>query len=303
MKGGSRRSGAGRPSGGGIRRAFAFLVLGGLLGGAAVYVFGPRLSQPAGDRRDEESPKTTPTKVVPTPVAGTSNHPDTPTDFEPAGGGRGVIALVLDDLGNGEPAIVRAGQLPGPIALAVFPDAPASGSAASLARRKGWDLLVHLPLRAESGVSRPDAISSADTDQEIAEATARAIERLPGAIGVNNHQGSAAMADRRVVRALLQTVRDRHLFFLDSRTTPARVAEEEARSLGAPVLMRDIFLDAEGEVGMAAAWEKAQKLALRKGSAIVIAHPHPETLEFLARELPRLDGRGLRLVKVSELVD
>lgn len=277
-----------------MRRSLAFLLVGGLLGGAAVYVLGPRIGGPSGDRRQEESPGTTPTKAVPA---------DTPADFEPAGGGRGVIALVLDDLGNGEPAIVRAGQLPGPIALAVLPDAPASGSAAALARRKGWDLLVHLPLRAESGASRPDAISSADTEQEIVEAIGRAIERLPGAIGVNNHQGSAAMADRRVVRTLLQTVRDRHLFFLDSRTTPARVAEEEARSLGAPLLVRDLFLDADGEAGMAAAWERARKLALRKGSAIVIAHPHTETLDFLARELPRLETQGLRLVKISELVD
>jgi uncharacterized protein len=288
--------------GGEIRRALAFLLVGGILGAVAVYVLGPRIGGPGGDQ-PAEFPGTTPAKIIPTPTAGVPNGQGAPADFEPAGGGRGVIALVLDDLGNGEPAIARVGQLPGPIALAVLPDAPASGSAAALARQKGWDLLVHLPLRAESGTSRPDAISSADTEQEIVEAIGRAIERLPGAIGVNNHQGSAAMADRRVVRTLLQTVRDRHLFFLDSRTTPARIAEEEARSLGAPLLVRDLFLDADGEAGMAAAWERARKLALRKGSAIVIAHPHTETLDFLARELPRLETQGLRLVKISELVD
>jgi polysaccharide deacetylase 2 family uncharacterized protein YibQ len=214
-----------------------------------------------------------------------------------------VIALVLDDLGNAETATARTGQLPGPVALAVLPGGPASEGAAALARRKGWDLLVHLPLRAESGATHPDAISSADSDKEIAEVAGRAIESLPGAIGVNNHEGSAAMADRRVVRTILRVVRDRHLFFLDSRTTPARVAEEEARSLGTPFLARDFFLDAEGEAGMAPAWEKARKQALRKGSAIVIAHPHPSTLDFLAREIPRLEAQGLRLVKVSELVD
>jgi polysaccharide deacetylase 2 family uncharacterized protein YibQ len=214
-----------------------------------------------------------------------------------------VIALVLDDMGNGEPAVVRAGQLPGPITLAVLPDAPVAEEAAALARRKGWDLLVHLPLQAESGVSPKDAISSSDGDREIIDATTRALDRLPGAIGVNNHEGSAAMSDRRVVRTLLRTVRDRHLFFLDSRTTSARVAEEEAKSLGAPFLARDLFLDAEGVTGMEAAWGKARQLALRKGSAIVIAHPHPATLDFLGREIPRLEGQGLRLVKLSELVD
>jgi len=214
-----------------------------------------------------------------------------------------VIALVLDDMGNGEAAVSRAGQLPGPIALAVLPDAPVAEAAAALARRKGWDLLLHLPLRAESGVSPPGAISSTDTDRQIVDAATRALDQLPGAIGVNNHEGSAAMSDHRVVRTLLKTVRDRHLFFLDSRTTAARVAEEEAKSLGAPFLSRDVFLDAEGEVGMEAAWEKARRLALKKGSAIVIAHPHPATLDFLGQEIPKLAAHGLRLVKVSELVD
>ena len=307
MKAGSRRGGGGRSSGGGGRRAFLFLSVGALLGGGAVYLFGPRSGGPAGESRPPAtpaapSPAPAP-KKSPAPRASAPEAGETPADFEPAGGGRGVIALVLDDMGNGEAALSRAGQLPGPIALAVLPEAPAAESAAALARRKGWDLLLHLPLRAESGVSPPGAISPADSDKKIVEATTRALDLLPGAIGVNNHEGSAAMADRRVVRTLLKTVRDRHLFFLDSRTTSARVAEEEAKSLGAPLLSRDVFLDAEGGGGMEAAWEKARKLALRKGSAIVIAHPHPATLDFLGREIPKLEAHGLRLVKVSELVD
>ncbi len=284
-------------------RALLFLLVGALLGGAAVYLLGPGTGRPAGETVPVPPAKPAATKAVPVPTAPASNGAGTPVDFEPASGGRGVIALVLDDMGNGESAVTRSGQLPGPVALAVLPDAPAAESAAALARLKGWDLLVHLPLRAESGEAPPSAISSADTDRQIVEATTRALDRLPGAIGVNNHEGSAAMGDRRVVRALLRTVRDRHLFFLDSRTTSARIAEEEAKSLGAPLLVRDVFLDAEGEAGMDAAWGKARKLALRKGSAIVIAHPHPETLDFLGREIPRLEGQGLRLVKVSELVD
>jgi len=299
---GSRRGGAGRPPGRGERRALVFLILGALLGGGAVYLLGPKLFGPAREGRPAgaEAP---PAKKHPAPAAAPRKGGETPADFEPAGNGRGVIALVLDDMGNGESAVARAGQLAGPIALAVLPDAPAAEEAAALARRKGWDLLVHLPLRAESGVSPANAISSFDGDREIVQATTRALDRLPGAIGVNNHEGSAAMSDRRVVRTLLKTVRDRHLFFLDSRTTSASVAEEEAKSLGAPFLARDVFLDAEGEAGMEAAWGKARKLALRKGSAVVIAHPHPATLDFLGREIPRLDGQGLRLVKVSELVD
>ena len=304
MKAASRRGGAGRPSGGGARRAFAYLILGAALGGGAVYLYGPRSGGPAPPARPvlpSGKPEAGPAKATPVPSAPKGR--ETPSDFEPAGSGRGVVALVLDDMGNGAAAVVRAGELPGPVALAVLPESPAAAEAVALARRRGWDLLVHLPLRSGSADSTPGAISSADGDRQIEESVARALERVPGAIGVNNHEGSAAMADRRVVRTLLKTVRDRRLFFLDSRTGPSRVAEEAAKELGAPLVARDVFLDAEGEGGMAEAWGKARKLALRKGSAIVIAHPHPASLEFLAREIPKLEGQGLRLVKLSELVD
>jgi polysaccharide deacetylase 2 family uncharacterized protein YibQ len=213
------------------------------------------------------------------------------------------MALVLDDLGYSDQAAARVARLPGPIALAVLPDGPGATGVSALAKEKGWDLLVHLPLRSETGKPEPGEISPSDGEREIEAKTGRAIDRLPGAVGLNNHQGSAAMADRMTVRTLLRTVRDRHLFFLDSRTTPASLADEEARSLGTPLLARDVFLDADGEPGLAAAWTKAQTTAGRKGSVIVIAHPHSATFDFLDRELPGLSRRGLRLVKLSELVD
>jgi uncharacterized protein len=288
-------------AGGGGRRAFLFLLLGAALGGGAVYLLGPRGGAPPEAAQPAAGAEKVPPKGTPAPTA--PKRRETPSDFEPVGSGRGVIALVLDDLGNGAAALSRVGELPGPIALAVLPDAPAASEAAALAGRKGWDLLLHLPLASASAGSPPGAISSADGEAKIEESVARALERVPGAIGVNNHEGSAAMADRRVVRTLLRAVRDRRLFFLDSRTGSSRVAEEEAKALGMPILSRDLFLDAEGEGGMAEAWGKARKLALRKGTAIVIAHPHPASLDFLSRELPGLDAQGIRLVKLSELVD
>lgn len=281
-----------------LLKAFFLLLLGSLLGGGAVYFALHRSEAPRAPGKAADAPETGRTRQPGTRGA------EAPGDFEPAGDqGHGVIALVLDDLGYRDGALDRVARLSGPIALAVLPDAPRAGEAAALARKKGWDLLVHLPMSSVTGKAEPGEISPVNDDRTIEEAVSRAIDRLPGAVGLNNHQGSAAMDDRRVVRTLLRSVRDRHLFFLDSRTGPSHVAEEEARALGAPMLARDVFLDAEGERGLSAAWQEAVRGAARKGEAIVLAHPHASTLDFLEKELPQLGARGLRLVKVSELVD
>ena len=248
-----------------------------------------------------------------TPKERRAENPAAPSDFEPAvTRSRGVIALVLDDLGHEDGSLARLEAFSGPLALAVIPSAPRASEAAALAKRKGWDLLVHLPMKAESAHGEPEAIGPDDDDRTIVERVTRGLDRLPGAVGLNNHQGSKATADTRVVRAMLRVVRDRGLFFLDSRTTAASVAESEARALGISTIRRDVFLDdAETEAhavggsaeALAAAWSSALAIARKKGHCVVIGHPHRETLEFLAAHLSELDGTSLARVRVSELVD
>ncbi|HKC23532.1 MAG TPA: divergent polysaccharide deacetylase family protein [Thermoanaerobaculia bacterium] len=232
-------------------------------------------------------------------------------DFESAAAERRpALALVVDDVGFDLASIQRLGELDGPLALAVIPSAPHAKEAAALAARKKWDLLVHLPMSGADGApSEADAVGPADDDATIAARVGRAIDAVPGARGLNNHQGSRATADPRVVRAVLEVVGTRGLFFLDSRTSPKTVAEREARRLGIPAVARDVFLDdaateAAAPGGVADALEKAWKSALsvaaRKGSCVLVAHPRKETLDFLAA---RLASAPARRVKVSELAD
>jgi polysaccharide deacetylase 2 family uncharacterized protein YibQ len=236
-----------------------------------------------------------------------------PADFEAArGSGRGAIAVVVDDVGNADGALERLSRLDGPLAIAVLPGAPRAREAADLAKRKGWDLLVHLPMEGVRGPAEPEMISTGDEDAVIARRVVAAIDQVSGASGLNNHQGSLATADRRVVRAVLSVVRERGLFFLDSKTSAASVAAEEARALGLAMIQRDVFLDdaraeaaAEGGApeALATAWSRALGLAASKGHAVVIGHPSPSTVDFLAVSLPALERRGILRVKVSELVD
>jgi len=97
-------------------------------------------------------------------------------------------------------------------------------------------------------------------------------------------------------------LRQRNLFFIDSRTTTATVAETSAHAAGVAAARRNVFLDDEQSVP---AIRKQFVLAIRdareKGSALAIGHPHPETLEVLNEMLPETERQGLRLVFASEL--
>jgi len=305
-----RRGGCGRTVGllAGLAVLFA-LALG------ALWYLRSRTPAPAVASAVADAPPATavPSPTVAAPPAATPRPSSVPSDFEPArGSGQGAIAVVIDDVGNADGSLERLARLDGPLAIAVLPGAPRAREAAALAKRKGWDLLVHLPMEGARGPAEPETISSGDEDAEIARRVAAAIDRVPGASGLNNHQGSLATADRRVVRAVLSVVRERGLFFLDSRTSAASVAAEEARALGLATIPRDVFLDdaraeaaAEGGApeALAAAWSRSLALAASKGHAVVIGHPSASTVDFLAASLPGLEGRGVLRVKVSELVD
>ena len=235
-----------------------------------------------------------------------------PSDFEPVDrGDGGVLALVIDDIGFDPPSRTLLASLEGPLALAVIPNAPHGEEAARLARERGWDLLVHLPMDPQSGRAEKGSLGPKDDDAAIRAGVLAALARFPGALGINSHQGSKATADARVVRDVLGVVKEKGLFFLDSRTTPASVAGAEAAKLGVPFLARDVFLDDAmtesadpgGAPGaLETAWEKGIALAKKRGQAIVIGHPRRETLAFLSEKIGLLGKEGPRLVRVSELV-
>jgi hypothetical protein len=120
---------------------------------------------------------------------------------------------------------------------------------------------------------------------------------------VNNHEGSRGTSDTKLMGELMPLLRERKLFFVDSRTTTATVAEIAARSAGVPATSRNVFLDDERSVS---AIRKQLALAVRdareKGSALAIGHPHPETLEVLSEMLPEIERQGVTLVFASDLV-
>jgi hypothetical protein len=105
------------------------------------------------------------------------------------------------------------------------------------------------------------------------------------------------------MNALMPGLRDRDLFFIDSRTTAQSVAADAARKAGVPTASRNVFLDdTETPEYVKQQIALAVHDARKNGFAIAIGHPHAGTLQALQEMLPQVEGHGVTLVFVSEVV-
>ena len=219
----------------------------------------------------------------------------------------GEIALVLDDFGQYSrhlaPRFVALSQ---PLTLALLPNEGEVDSLAALAQRHGHQVLLHLPMEPEDYPEKDPgagAILVGQDNDTVRRRLRTALGRVPGAAGVNNHMGSRATADERLMGVVLDELERRGLFFLDSVTSSASVAYGLAARRKIKAARRDLFIDEVDEAGAVRArlWELAQTAAAR-GHAVGIGHDREQTLLALETTLPELEERGFRFVPVSRLV-
>ena len=216
------------------------------------------------------------------------------------------VAIVIDDLGNDRAAVARIAGWPFPVVGAVLPALSGSASAARDLENAGKQVLLHLPMeprRYPETRPGPGVVLRSQSEEEIARTVEADLESVPGAVGVNNHMGSAATADRRVMRAVARVLSHRGLFFVDSRTTGESVAREAARQERVRSVSRRVFLDdVATEAAVTGQMAELVANARQEGFAVAIGHPYPATLAVLERDLPGLSERGVKLVAVGELV-
>jgi uncharacterized protein len=215
------------------------------------------------------------------------------------------LAIIIDDLGSDRAAAEAVFALGYPLTISVLPNHEHSLEIAKEAHRRGFQVMLHLPMQSVANET-PEAqeLHPGMPAPEVAALVDQFLKNVPDAAGVNNHQGSQATADSVLMDELMPVLRDRHLFYVDSRTTAATVAYDTAQDFGVRSAFRNVpFLDDIAEV---AAVRKQLELALRgareKGEAVAIGHPHAATLQALREVLPQAQAQGVRLVLASELV-
>jgi len=220
------------------------------------------------------------------------------------------VAIIIDDFGNNMTGTEEILNLPVPITAAVMPFLSTTKRDAQWAYEKGHDVFVHLPMEPKRGKKSwlgPGVISTDLTDEEIRKRVIAAIDDVPHAIGVNNHMGSKATGDRRVMRIVLEVCKEHGMIYLDSKTNSKSVIPSVAKELEVPYIENHLFLD-----------DRNQKIHIRKQFNLILDHlsekedvciaighvgvTGKQTASVLKDVIPLMQQKAT-FVKVSELVN
>ncbi len=219
--------------------------------------------------------------------------------------GRPMIAIVIDDMGLDRRHSAEVLGLPAPLTLSFMTYAEDLPAQTEAARRRGFELMLHVPMEPldphiDPG---PNALRAGLDSAEIRRRLDWGLGRIEGIVGVNNHMGSRFTASAPGMEAVMAVLRERGLFFLNSRTSPHSVGIATAQEAGVPHAGRDIFLDDDmAAPAVASELARTEAVARRNGIAIAIGHPHEATIEALRAWLPQAAGKGFRLVPMSAVI-
>jgi polysaccharide deacetylase 2 family uncharacterized protein YibQ len=243
------------------------------------------------------APAASPSSARPTPLP--SPAPTLPA----APGGPAKLALIIDDCGQWPVTERGFIALPVVLTLSVLPDVRFNHAIEHEASAGNKGVMLHLPMETLSGLNPgPGKITTEMDDDAIAAQVEHDLGDVDLARGVNNHEGSKATANVRVMTDLMTVLAKHDRFFIDSRTNGASVAEQIAQESGVATARRDVFLDnradvtyTEGQLRLAA------QIAKRDGSAIAIGHPRPTTLTAVRAMIPELQADGITFVLAADL--
>ncbi|ARU65435.1 divergent polysaccharide deacetylase family protein [Histophilus somni] len=212
------------------------------------------------------------------------------------------LAIVIDDIGYRLKEDNQIYSLPKEVSVAIIPSAPHAKQRDQQAKQQDRDILIHLPMQPLNLQKIEDGgIKLGMSQPEVYHRVRNAKSILPNAIGMNNHMGSAATADKDLMNKLMTALLQQDLFFLDSRTIGRSVAGKIAREFGIPTLERHIFLDDSDKLSdVQRQWNAAIQYARKRGTAIVIGHPRKNTIAVLQMGIKQLP-KDIQLVGIGSL--
>ncbi len=219
----------------------------------------------------------------------------------------GKIAIIIDDFGYRNDAVSNGFlSLDVHLTYAVIPGHEYSRIMSKKAKMEGFEVIVHMPM----GTNTPSfgeeeyRLKSSMTSHEIEQRVEKVLQHLPEAVGMNNHQGSKATVDQRVMNVLGTVLKQNGKYFLDSRTTKYTQAETVMRTLDVPTGRRNVFLDNDFDEDLIRLqFQELADRARKHGFAVGIGHAKQHMLNVLRREIPKLKKDNFEFVYVSEVVN
>lgn len=222
---------------------------------------------------------------------------------------KGHLAIIIDDFGNHGEGTDEMLALDIPFTAAIMPFSEGTQEDIDKVKAAGKEMIVHMPM--ESLIGKKSWVGDKGvflnmTDDEIKAVVEEAFTIVDGAVGLNNHMGSAIMEDERALNVVVNQVADRGLIFIDSRTTAKSVSKKLCESRDCSLLGRDVFLDSTDDICVVKKQlMKAAEIAVKNGNAIAIGHVGPEGGKITAQAIkdlaPEIEKMGVEFVTITEM--
>ena len=215
------------------------------------------------------------------------------------------VALIIDDLGYDKKIAQKFAQLDVTLTFSILPHSPFQQRIAQLARSKGLEIMIHMPMEPVEYPQvnpGPGTLLTSMSPDELIRQLDQNLDTLPGVKGINNHMGSRLTSESTQMYQIFSTLKKRGLFLIDSRTTAESLCEPSARLFQVPFAQRDIFIDHLLKADFIRKQIKELiRIAQKNGEAVGIMHPHSTTLQVLQEMLPDLKDQ-VHLVPASKVV-
>ena len=219
---------------------------------------------------------------------------------------QGKLAVIIDDCGADMSTVRTLLNTGLPFSYAILPNKEFSSDVLEMVKSRGKVPMLHLPMEplSRNAMSEGSRTVMTGTSASTQQALVRKhLNSLPGVVGVNNHQGSKATADKATMKVVLQVLKNENIFFVDSRTNSVSVARDMAKQMGVATARNDIFLDNSSNVeDIRQQVYKAFAMAEKNGSAIAICHARPNTAKCWQLYAEEFKKSGITFVPVNKLL-
>lgn len=221
------------------------------------------------------------------------------------------VIIIIDDWGNNMAGSEEMLKLPIPLTGAVIPGMPFDKDDAKKLHDAGKEVILHVPLEPEQGKVSwlgPKGITVGMSEEKIRNLLDEAKETIPYLKGMNNHMGSKAMNDDRIVKNLIKFAAENNLYFVDSGTTKTTLSEKYTKENNLSFLKRDVFLDnTPSTESVKNKLRELEEIAKEKGYAIGIGHVGPQkglnTARAIKELIPQMQKEGITFITVSQLLE
>ena len=219
--------------------------------------------------------------------------------------GQPVIAIVIDDMGVSLRRTHDINSLHAPLTSSYLTYAHELNRQMQESIASGHEVMAHIPMESKAKRDTPPLTLSVDMNKEQVQDALRQMLAEYGDIkGINNHMGSKFTEDREHMDYVMEVLKDKDIFFLDSKTTAQSVGVEEASKWHIRHIARNVFLDNTNEYDyIMNQLHIVERLAAKNGYAVAIGHPKSWTYQALKDWLPTLEAKGLKLVPLSTIVE